>query len=453
MNLPGAADTIAAIATPPGRSAIAVLRMSGADAFRIAERVLSPWRAAPRSAYLAELRDPATHAVIDRPVITVYQAPRSYTGEDSVEISVHGGHLVPSLAFAALLDAGARGALPGEFTRRAVANGKLDVLQAEGVADLVDARSRAMHHAAITQLDGSLSHRIAQLRSAVLDLEALIAYDIDFPEEDEGPVAASRVDAAISGVLRALDMLLATADTGEIIREGAVVVIAGAPNVGKSSLFNALLGQSRAIVTEIAGTTRDALEAVMDIGRWPVRLVDTAGLRETSDVVERLGIEVSERYLRGAHIVLACGDDHDTMENAVARTRALTDAPIVPVLTKCDRGVLSASTSHTATVQVSATTGAGLGALARCLGELLSTRYGEVTADVPMLTRERHRIAVTRARAEVALFDQSWHGRSVPAVIAAVHLRSAAAALEELIGAVDVEDVLDRVFGAFCVGK
>jgi tRNA modification GTPase len=310
-----------------------------------------------------------------------------------------------------------------------------------------------MHHAAIAQLDGNLSQRIALLRSAVLELEALIAYDIDFPEEDEGPVPVSRVDAAISEVLRALDMLLATADTGEVIREGAVVVIAGAPNVGKSSLFNALVGRNRAIVTDIAGTTRDALEAVIDIGQWPVRLVDTAGLREASDIVERLGIEVSERYLRGAHAVLACGDDYGILENTVARIGALTEAPVVPVLTKCDRGVLSASGSHTMTIRVSATTGMGLEVLVRCIGELLSTRYGEVTADVPMLTRERHRAAVTGARVEVALFEEAWRARSVPAVIAAVHLRTAAAALEELIGAVDAEDVLDRVFEAFCIGK
>src|SRR5919199_837035 len=277
LLLPGAGDTIAALATPLGRSALALLRMSGPAAHAIAERVLSPWRAVLHSAYLAALRAPDTGAVVDRPVVTVYAAPRSYTGEDLVELVVHGGPVVPVLALSALFAAGAREALPGEFTRRAVVYGKMDVLQAEAVGDLIDARSRAMHGAALAQLDGSLSHRISALRAALLELEALIAYEIDFPEEDDGPVPPARVEGATGDLLGALDALLATAATGELVREGAVVVIAGAPNVGKSSLFNALLGVTRAIVTEVPGTTRDALEAVLDMGRWPVRLVDTAG--------------------------------------------------------------------------------------------------------------------------------------------------------------------------------
>jgi len=460
VHLPGAGDTIAALSTPPGRSAIAVLRVSGPAAHEVAARVLIPWRAAPRQAYLSSLHDPVTGARIDRPVVTVYAAPRSYTGEPMVELSLHGGYTVPVLALSALLAAGARDALPGEFTRRAVANGKLDILQAEAVGDLIDARSRAMHEAALTQLDGALSHRIATLRQALIELEALIAYDIDFPEEDDGPVSETRVRHATRDLLNALDALLATADTGEAVREGAVVVIAGAPNVGKSSLFNALLGATRAIVTDIPGTTRDALEAVLDVGRWPVRLVDTAGLRETTDVVERLGIEVSERYLGRAAVILACGDDEESLCIALERVQSLSDAPVIAIRTKSDTAPLveetttSANPSRTSPiVRVSAATGDGLGRLVTAISDRLDATHGGWASDVPLLTRERHRRAVQRARDEVALFEQTRAAGALPATIAAVHLRTAAGALEELIGAVDVEDVLDRVFSAFCVGK
>lgn len=498
LPLPGAGDTVAALATPAGRGALAVIRLSGPDAHSVAARVVNPWRSEPRTTYLATLRDPASGKVIDHPVVTVYAAPRSYTGEDLVELSVHGGELVPVLALGALLGAGAREALPGEFTRRAVANGKMDVLQAEGVGDLIDAQSRAMHDAAIGQLEGSLSRRIGALRDAVIGLESLIAYDIDFPEEDDGPIPAHRVERGIAELIEALDALLATAQAGEMLRRGALVVIAGAPNAGKSSLFNAILGSTRAIVTDIPGTTRDAIEAMADVGSWPVRLVDTAGLRETGDVVERLGIEVSERYLGSADAVLACGDTDESLALTASRVRTLTAAPVIMIRTKSDleperyqsmaarrpvdaqreesaAGQLVARRDYHSTralgrgseeggaegpaVAVSATSGAGLGALADALGRLLAERYGEpgdhVRGDraAPLLTRERHRVAVERARSEVADFARTWREGSLPATVAAVHLHAAATALESLIGGVDVEDVLDRIFSDFCVGK
>ncbi|HEU4564639.1 MAG TPA: tRNA uridine-5-carboxymethylaminomethyl(34) synthesis GTPase MnmE [Gemmatimonadaceae bacterium] len=455
--LPGADDTIAALSTVPGRAALAVVRVSGERAHEIASRLISPFPAEPRRARLAALRHPDTGALVDRPVVTVYAAPRSYTGEDMVELSLHGGVVASTLALDLLFAAGAREALPGEFTRRAVANGKLDILQAEAVGDLIDARSRAMHAAALEQLDGGLSRRIEGLRARVLELEALIAYDIDFPEEDEGAVAPERIRHAAAETLAALDGLLATAETGELIRAGAVVVIAGLPNTGKSSLFNALVGHARAIVTDIPGTTRDALEAVIDVGRWPVRLIDTAGIRDTEDVVERLGIEVSERWLARAALVLACGDDDASLAAAVARTRALTASPVVPVRTKGDRGDVGrdgdSSGGVAGAIVVSAHSGVGLDALARRIQELLAAGHAGHGDGAPLLTRERHRRAVALARDEVAAFVRAWEAGELPATIAAVHLRAATGALESLIGVVDVEDVLDRVFATFCVGK
>jgi tRNA modification GTPase len=485
VNLPGADDTIAAIATPPGRGALAIVRMSGPGAHAIASRLLDPWRPAPRVAYRAELRHAESGAIVERPVVTVYAAPHSYTGEDAVELSVHGGAVAPTVTLAALLAAGARQALPGEFTRRAVANGKLDALQAEAVADVVDARTRAMYAAAQAQLEGGLSRRITALRDAILQVEALIAYDIDFPEEDDGPVDARRVADAVQRVRTTLDALLATADTGEMLRTGATVVIAGAPNTGKSSLFNALVGDARAIVTEIPGTTRDAIEALVDVGVWPVRLIDTAGLRETADVVERLGIEVSERWLARADLVLACGDDAPSVEAAVERVLEMSSAPVIAVWTKSDAGaprpdhsmprpaVVAAIDSRQAGANsfgagspagdmapgtpraaiVSAFTGAGLPELIARIQRELATRHERGEPDAPLLTRERHVRAVMTARDELDLFAQARDSDAVPATIAAVHLRAATHALESLIGVVDSDDVLDRVFRTFCVGK
>ena len=467
LALPGAHDTIAAVATPPGRGALAIIRLSGPGAHTTAARLLKPWRAEPRVVYRAALRHPETGALIDRPLVTVFTGPRSYTGDDMVELSVHGGAVAPTLALAALVAAGAREALPGEFTRRAVANGKMDILQAEAVADLVDARSRAMHHVAVAQLDGGLSRRIAELRESVIALEALIAYDIDFPEEDEGPLAPPRVIEAAHGLLDGLDALLATARTGEVVRAGALVVIAGPPNAGKSSLFNALLGYARAIVTDIPGTTRDALEAVLDIGDWPVRLVDTAGLRESVDVVERLGVEVSERYLADAELVLACSDSPAALAETVHRLGAVSAAPLLPLLTKADQARSEPEhpdhwepsdtnvplVAGRVPIPVSAHTGSGLDELTRHIGAVLAAHRGDLATDAPLLTRERHHRAVRLARDEVARFADAWHGAALPPTVSAVHLRAAAAALESLIGAVDVEDVLDRVFRTFCVGK
>jgi len=455
--LPGAADTIVALATVPGRSAIAVIRLSGPAAFAVAGSVLRPWPPPAREARLAAAYDPNSGELLDRPLVTRFEPGRSYTGEALVEIATHGGYVAPAAVLAALVAAGAREALPGEFTRRAVLNGKIDVVQAEAIGDLIDARSHAMQRAALAQLDGGLSRRVARLREQILGVEALLAYDIDFPEEDDGPVPRVRIADASRAVVDALDALLATAPAGELVREGAVVVIAGAPNAGKSSLFNALLGQSRAIVTAIPGTTRDALEAVVDAGSWPLRLVDTAGLRATEDVVERLGIEVSERYLARAQAVLACGESMAAVAECVERVRPLTEAPIIPVRTKVDVDDPTPSADGAASglvaVAVSAETGAGLTTLLRAIVDALASRYGAPSAELPLVTRARHRRALEEARREMAQFERSWGSGELPAVVAAVHVRAAAGALEELIGAVDVEDVLDRVFGTFCVGK
>ena len=318
----------------------------------------------------------------------------------------------------------------------------MDLLQAEATADLIDAGSPAQRRRALQQLERGLSDRLAALRAEILELEALIAYDIDFPEEDEGPVNPERVRAAWSTVRGRVADLLKTAPEGERLHEGALLVIAGRPNAGKSSLFNALLGTERAIVTEIPGTTRDAIEAHAVIEGFPFRLVDTAGLRDTDERIERLGIEVSRKYLAAADLVLFCEERDDPSREAFL---AQVKAPVVVVRTKADVGGAGGG-------GVSVVTGAGLPELRRRLAE---EAVGQLLAlgDVePVVTRARHRSALERALAELEAF---WRARTegVDAAATATHLRAAVVALDDLIGAVTPEDVLDRVFAAFCVGK
>jgi len=440
-------DPIVALATPPGRSAIALIRLSGRGAFDVAARALHPFQPdPPRTVRRVHVAHPVTGAPVDDALAACFPGPRSYTGEDLVELSTHGGLLVPAAVVAALVAAGARPARPGEFTRRAVLNGKLDLLQAEATADLIDAGSPAQARRALHQLDRGLSTRLDELRTELLELEALIAYEIDFPDEDEGPVAPERVVHAWQVVRDRIARLLDTAPEGERLREGALLVIAGRPNAGKSSLFNTLLGTERAIVTEIPGTTRDAVEAHAVLEGFPFRLVDTAGLRESDDRIERLGIEVSRRYLAAADLVVFCRDAGSEMRDTESQEfLASCRAPVVEVMTKIDL-------TDRPTGGVSVVTGQGLAELRRKLAEVAFGRLVALGDVEPVVTRARHRGALERALTEVEAFH-SARGSGVDAAAAATHLRAAVGALDDLIGVVTPDDVLDRVFASFCVGK
>lgn len=447
-------DPIVALATPPGRSAIALIRLSGRGAFALAARCLTPFREEPaRVVARASLHHPTTGEPIDDVLTAAFPGPHSYTGDDLVEISTHGGLVVPADALAALVAAGARLAERGEFTRRAVRNGKMDLLQAEATADLIDAGSPAQRRRALQQLDRGLSQRLAALREEILQLEALIAYDIDFPEEDDGPVSEDRVRGAWSAVRGRVHQLLATAPEGERLREGALVVIAGPPNAGKSSLFNALLGSERAIVTELPGTTRDAIEAAAVLDGFPFRLVDTAGLRTSDDRVERLGIEVSRKYLGAADLVLyceECGLRGAGSHPARAEFLSGLQASVIEVVTKVD--LPDRAPARPSAVAVSTVSGAGLDVLKHRLAETAFGRLLSLGDVEPVVTRARHRAGLERALTELDAF-RAARADGVDAAAAATHLRAAVTALDDLIGVVTPDDVLDRVFGSFCVGK
>ena len=459
-------DTIVALATPPGRGALAVVRLSGPRTAELFRTVAPAWRgpARPREPLLVALADGGRSLPLDRALATFFPEPRSYTGEEMVEVSTHGGSLLPALLIEALERAGARAAAPGEFTKRAYLNGKLDLVQAEGIGDLVEARCEASHRAAVQQMEGGLSRMVAALRDRLLALEALLAYHVDFPEEDDPPVPVGRIVAEGEALAADLRRLLERAPEGEMLREGALAVLAGRPNSGKSSLFNALLGVERSIVTDEPGTTRDALEAGCSMEGYPFRLVDTAGIREGGGRVERLGIEVAKRYLASAEVVLLCLPLEWMWGEEEAFLGGLDEGiPVVLLRTKADEAdgappdlpAEPPGTGHRIhrTISVSVRDGRGLGELRRCLARLVFRGFVAVGGVVePVLTRRRQASAVRRALDEVEAFARALRG-GVPAEFAATHLRSAETALEELLGVLSPEDVLDRVFAEYCVGK
>ncbi len=447
--LPESESTIAAIASASGRGAIAVVRISGSAAHEVARKLLRPMPTDARQLGRCTVHD-VDGALLDDAIAWWFKGPHSYTGEDVVEISTHGGLVVPQAVLRAAIQAGARLAEPGEFTRRAVLNGKLDLIQAEAVADLIDARSSAAHRQGLRQLDGGLSQQLLRLREQLLVVESMLVYDIDFPEEDDGPIPRDRILASARDLQSALEQLIATGARGELIHDGALVVLAGAPNVGKSSLFNALLGEARAIVTSLAGTTRDAIEAVLDLPGYPLRLVDTAGLRDTGDPIELLGIETTARYLGQAAVVLACVEP-ETARETLQTLQRHTTAPVIVVGMKSDTTQGQYDTIPDA--MVSATTRAGLHELLEHVEGVIKASHGTNAPDEFTLTRTRHRVLVGRAHIEVKDFIDVWMRDQLPAPVAATHVREAASALGELIGSIHVEDILDVVFRSFCVGK
>jgi tRNA modification GTPase len=443
-------DTIVARATPPGVGAIAVVRVSGPGALAIA-RAVAPRLPDPieaRYAHLTVLVDPETGSAVDQGLLTCFPGPASFTGEDTFEFSGHGGEVAVRLVVEALLSAGARLAEPGEFTRRALANGRLDLIQAEALGDLIDGNGVVLHRTALRQLERHLSDRVSLIREELLHLEAVLSHHIDFPDEDEAPVPASEIALRASSLAGDLRMLAETAPEGRRLRAGAMVVLAGRPNAGKSSLYNALVGEERALVTEIPGTTRDALEVDLSIEGFPVHLVDTAGLGDPDDLVERLGIEVAHRFVEHADLILYCVSREGDLLEAERAWLAERNAPSVVVRTKVDQAGREIGDG----VRVSSATGFGLDELR---GVIVSRVFGRLRAmddERPVLLRSRQADAVNRAAASIEAFATDLRG-GISAEYASTHLKTAESALEDLVGLVDSEAVLDRLFASFCIGN
>lgn len=478
---PHAQDTIAAIATAPGQAAIAVVRLSGPRALAIAGEVLvdregrSLGRLASHRVRLARVRSPGEVRPIDEALVLAMHAPRSFTGEDVVEVHCHGGATAPRLVLAALLAAGARAARPGEFTERAFLNGKMDLCQAEAVADIVAAAGEAALEAARAQREGRLSNAIEGIRSRLLEIRAIVEAHLDFPEDDIPADTRHEIAAGIAAAAEAIAELARTFRRGRIVREGARVVLLGKPNVGKSSLLNALLGRDRALVSSEAGTTRDFLEEQASLGEGlQAILVDTAGLRSAGGEIERAGIARSLRLAAEADVVLAVVDSSRPLgdeDGEVLRAAELVErpgfgpTPWILVANKIDlpgardgigTATAGAGTTPSATARVSATTGAGLDDLCRMIRDALPGAAHDPAREQPMVTRERHVSALDEAGLALAeagaLVDATACAEPNLEIVGMI-LQGATASLEGLLGETSSEDVLDRVFERFCIGK
>lgn len=451
-------ETIAAISTPPGEGAIAVVRISGENAIEIADKIFrgkeSPSQFASHVQHLGEIFS-AKNQLIDQAVISVHRAPASYTAEDLVEISCHGGTLVSAKVLEACLGAGARAARPGEFTERAFLNGKMDLTQAEAVMDLIRARTDLALRSATEQLEGRLGDQIRKIRDHLIALLAHINASIDFPEEGIEPDADETLCTRLDAVQNEIAALLATADQGRVLREGVRVVIYGATNAGKSSLLNRLLGYDRVIVSDTHGTTRDTIEETVNLEGVPVRLLDTAGLRASESELELEGITRTQKSLQLADLRLHIADRntpkpaHFNSPKGSEFNGAASDRNEIIVLNKSDLPEDN-DWKDSPALRISCTTGDGLPQLKQEI--LTRIRQQNLRPESTIAINTRHRDCLRGAldscdRARAALHE-GLSGEYV-----AVELDQALRAVGEVIGVVDVEQILDSVFSQFCIGK
>jgi tRNA modification GTPase len=436
-------DTIFALASGAGRAAIAVLRISGPECSAVL-RMIAPGADFPdRRAVLRTLRHPYSREPLDRALITRFHAPRSFTGEEMAEVSVTGGRAVASACVKALaLIPGLRLAEPGEFAWRAFMSGKIDLSEVEGLADLVEAETEAQRRQAQRIAGGALSRECDAIRTSLLEAMAIVETQIDFTDvEDASDFTLETVKDAARGAIERIDRALATADAAARLREGFTVVIAGPPNVGKSTLMNALAGRDVAITSPVPGTTRDLIEVFLDLRGYPVILVDTAGVRESHDPIEQEGVARARRRAESADLILWLNDRADDLGPSVG------SATLV-VQTKMDLKQADPSAGTLAGIAISAKTGAGIDRLLDVIAELAEERMS--SREPTLLTLERHRRGFQEARQ--ALAATLVPGAAEPELIAE-DLRRAATAMDRIVGRIGAEDVLGEIFARLCVGK
>ena len=443
-------DTIIAVATPAGRGALGVLRISGPRALELGQ-VLTTSRNTfePRRATLTRIRGASDRRAVDSVMVTYFPAPHSYTGQDVVEVSTHGSPVLLRTIVSAAVDAGARLARPGEFTLRAFLGGRLDLVQAEAVADLIAAATPLQARVAFDQLEGTLTGRIAALDAELFDLIAKLEASLDFPDEGYHFIEAAETRHRVAVVLKGITSLLADARRGRLVREGATVVLAGRPNVGKSSLFNVLMGADRAIVTSAPGTTRDLITEPIDIDGVAITLVDTAGARDAVDAVEREGV-ARARQARGVSdlIVVIVDRSEPLTVDDLALLEETTPQRRLIVANKSD---LPAANDIDGALHVSAATGDGLRAL-RC-AMVRELTGGEHLRDSPALTNVRHVSLLEDARDALARVVQALETEAIPEEFLLTDLQAARARFDEVVGARTSADVLNHIFEKFCIGK
>ncbi len=446
------ADTIVAISTPPGRAGLGIVRMSGPQARAIAAKFLVPAEWHPWQAHLAHLVDAQGHA-IDQVVVTFFECPRSYTAEDLVEIACHGSPVVLRHAVERALEGGARLAEPGEFTLRAFLNGRIDLPQAEAVRDLIDATTLYQARIAAQQVDGSVSRRVAPLKEPLVELIALLEAGIDFAEDDVSVAPVEEILRRLEPILQGTRQLAESFQYGGLVRQGLTLAIVGRPNVGKSSLFNRLLEQDRAIVTETPGTTRDLVSETASIGGIPVKLCDTAGIRETAERVESLGIERSYQAMADADLTLVVIDlaQPFTAEDESLMARAGPRALVVGNKSDLARAAGNWPQSQPAPIPVSALTGEGIAGLRDAILEAVAPK-GVWELETGFVTSLRHEQLL---RESVAYLEKACEAvRSLtPHEMLLLDLYGALRPLDAITGATTADDILNRIFSTFCIGK
>ena len=455
-------DTISAVSTPRGEGGIGIVRLSGPSSLSIVEKIFRPHssrsnisRAETHTIAYGHIIDPETRDRVDEVLVSVMRAPRTYTREDVVEINCHGGSVPLSRALELTLRMGARLAEPGEFTRRAFLNGRIDLAQAEAVADIIRAKTDLSLKVAVSQLEGRLSREINQIRSDLIDLLAAVEASIDFPGEDLDFLTSEEITERVAGMLDRLDSLLATADEGKVITEGLSGVIIGRPNVGKSSLFNALLREERAIVTSIPGTTRDPIVEFINLDGVPLKLTDTAGLSQASDVIEIESMERTRTHLDNADLLMLIIDSSEPLTDDDRKLLSLvSDKRAIIVLNKIDLPQclkIQDLVVDKPVVQISAVEEIGLRQLKSAIRGL-AVHGDPVSAEAIFVTRVRHKAALRSAKESLQYAMKSAQGEMPPELIA-VDLRGGLKSLGEIVGETASEEILSQIFSKFCIGK
>lgn len=446
-------NTIVALATPFGRSGIAVIRLSGNASLAIIRRLTADEKFCPqpRSANLKKIYDLETAEVTDETLITYFQSPQSFTGEDVVEIACHGSPMIVRQIIDFCLKLDARMADAGEFSLRALANGRMDLSQAEAIRDLIDANTVAAARQSVRQLRGELSNQLQPLKDDLLDVIVVLESSLEFVEDDLPDFQAEKIKIKLRGIAENVGRMASTFQAGKLLREGLTVALVGRPNVGKSSLFNALLGHDRAIVTEIAGTTRDQLREKLVIRDIPISLIDTAGLRETSDTVESIGVERSKRMMADADLVVVMldGSQELTAEDDEILAQ-IKDLRYVVAINKIDLQNSPLNSPHSESVKISAKTGAGLDELQAAIIAPFTPQDVETSGF--LVSDARHNDLLLRAQAEIEssinLLEQKFSEE-----IILIGLHNAIRSLGQITGETTTEDMLSRIFSTFCIGK
>jgi tRNA modification GTPase len=449
-------DTIVALATPFGRSGIAVIRLSGRDSLKIVRKIVfdENFNPKPRFATLQKVYELETNEVLDEAIITYFQAPQSFTGEDVIEISCHGSPVVLRQIIDYCLKLDARMADAGEFSLRALANGQMNLSQAEAIRDLIDAQTVAAVRQSVRQLRGELSNQLQPLKDDLLNIIVILESSLEFVEDDLPGFQTERITIKLQEIAQSVGKMASTFQAGKLLREGLKVALVGRPNVGKSSLFNALLGQDRAIVTEIAGTTRDQLHEKLVINSIPISLIDTAGLRETTDTVESIGVERSKQLMADSDlvVVLLDGSQNLTIEDKkiLSQTTGLQHIIAVNKIDLLTKATRISKEIKSQVIEVSAKTGEGLSELQKAFVEPFKLQ--DVESSGFLVSDARHNDLLLRAKSEIenslVLLDQKMSEE-----IVLIGLHNALRFLGQITGETTTEDMLTRIFSTFCIGK